>query len=283
MKVGEKIRYLRRQMHMTQADLAGEQMTRNMVCQIERGSALPSLPSLLYIASRLQVAPGYLLSEEGNFIAYQKEAYMEGLKRLFAERRFEEVVRYAAAYFQGQEDDEISLVLLHAHIELGLHEVLCGNIAAAAEHVITAQALCDTTVYPIEDARARLTLLRAVTANVLLPRIELNEESYLIHVEKSAWTDLFHYLMEDRQYTYYKKEYADHMRAKQLIADKRYEEALRILQELEGRKANTEEIGAFLLLRIYADMEICYKECRDFERAYRYASKRLNIINALHT
>ena len=63
MNVGEKIRNLRLEKLMTQADLAGDQITRNMLCTIERGAALPSLPTACYIAGRLSVPVGYLLAE----------------------------------------------------------------------------------------------------------------------------------------------------------------------------------------------------------------------------
>ena len=43
MNIGEKIRKLRNGKLMTQAELAGTQITRNMLSQIESGTAMPSL------------------------------------------------------------------------------------------------------------------------------------------------------------------------------------------------------------------------------------------------
>ena len=43
MNIGEKIKELRMRRRMTQADLAGDTVSRNMVSLIENGSALPSL------------------------------------------------------------------------------------------------------------------------------------------------------------------------------------------------------------------------------------------------
>ena len=42
-KIGEKIKALRISKRMTQSELAGDQITRNMLSLIENGSALPSL------------------------------------------------------------------------------------------------------------------------------------------------------------------------------------------------------------------------------------------------
>ena len=63
MQIGEKIKSLRQSKLMTQSELAGTQITRNMLSTIEHGTALPSLPTALYLAERLNVPVGYLLAE----------------------------------------------------------------------------------------------------------------------------------------------------------------------------------------------------------------------------
>ena len=84
MNIGEKIKKLRTAKMMTQSELAGTAITRNMLSQIENGVARPSLETVQYIASRLNISPGYLLSEgtdEQVFLKYReiiniKRAYM---------------------------------------------------------------------------------------------------------------------------------------------------------------------------------------------------------------
>ena len=66
MNIGEKIRELRVAKLMTQSELAGSHITRNMLSCIENGTAQPSLSTILYIASRLNVPAGFLLAEEGD-------------------------------------------------------------------------------------------------------------------------------------------------------------------------------------------------------------------------
>ena len=72
MKIGEKIKSVRASKMMTQAELAGDGITRNMLSKIENGTALPSLPTLLYIASRLNIPAGYLIAEDDNEFIYKK-------------------------------------------------------------------------------------------------------------------------------------------------------------------------------------------------------------------
>lgn len=62
--LGEKMRALRRQMGMTQADLAGEEFTKSFISQIEKNQARPSLKSLRIFAQRLNRPVSYFLDDE---------------------------------------------------------------------------------------------------------------------------------------------------------------------------------------------------------------------------
>ena len=46
MKIGEKIKKLRTAKLMTQSDLVGNEITRNMLSRIENGAANPSLETI---------------------------------------------------------------------------------------------------------------------------------------------------------------------------------------------------------------------------------------------
>lgn len=62
--IGDKIKSLRTSKRLTQSDLAGDDMTKSMLSQIENGRALPSMRSLQILAARLGVDAGYFLEEE---------------------------------------------------------------------------------------------------------------------------------------------------------------------------------------------------------------------------
>ena len=57
MDIGKKIKELRLQKFMTQSELAGNEITRNMLSRIENGAAQPSLDTLKYLASRPETLP----------------------------------------------------------------------------------------------------------------------------------------------------------------------------------------------------------------------------------
>ena len=64
MELGEKLRQARLEAGLSQRQLCGEEITRNMLSQIEHGTARPSMKTLQYLAARLGKTVGYFLEEE---------------------------------------------------------------------------------------------------------------------------------------------------------------------------------------------------------------------------
>lgn len=52
--LGEKIKALRKEKRLTQTELAGSELTKSMLSQIENGKATPSMKTLQYLASKLE-------------------------------------------------------------------------------------------------------------------------------------------------------------------------------------------------------------------------------------
>lgn len=63
MELGEKLRQARREAGLTQRQLCGDVITRNMLSQIESGKARPSMATLQYLAARLGRTVSYFLEE----------------------------------------------------------------------------------------------------------------------------------------------------------------------------------------------------------------------------
>jgi len=64
MELGEKILRARQEMGLSQRQLCGGEITRNMLSQIEHGTAHPSMKTLRYLADRLEKPVSYFLDEE---------------------------------------------------------------------------------------------------------------------------------------------------------------------------------------------------------------------------
>ncbi|WP_035291041.1 helix-turn-helix transcriptional regulator [Clostridium sp. KNHs214] len=64
LSIGEKIKRLRKELSMTQAELAEPEMTKGMLSHIENGHANPSMKNLQYIAKKLNTPIAYFLQNE---------------------------------------------------------------------------------------------------------------------------------------------------------------------------------------------------------------------------
>lgn len=64
MELGQKIKAARLEAGLSQRQLCGEEITRNMLSLIENGSARPSMDTLQYLAGRLGKTVAYFLEEQ---------------------------------------------------------------------------------------------------------------------------------------------------------------------------------------------------------------------------
>lgn len=80
MELGEKLLRARQEAGLSQRQLCGEEITRNMLSQIEHGTAKPSMKTLRYLASRLGKPVSYFLEEE----QLPNRELLEGISLLIA-------------------------------------------------------------------------------------------------------------------------------------------------------------------------------------------------------
>ena len=64
-ELGKKIKEARLAKKMTQAEVVGDFITRNMLSQIESGTAMPSVKTLSYLAGVLGLSTEQLLPADG--------------------------------------------------------------------------------------------------------------------------------------------------------------------------------------------------------------------------
>lgn len=65
MSLGNRIREARLRKQLTQKDVVGDYMTRNMLSKIENGSATPSVKTLSYLSETLELPMSYFMDEDG--------------------------------------------------------------------------------------------------------------------------------------------------------------------------------------------------------------------------
>ena len=80
--LGKKIKTLRLERKMTQAELAGETITRNMLSQIENGVAQPSVSTIIDLAKKLDTPIEYFFSENGDLDDFKKLGAIAKIKKI---------------------------------------------------------------------------------------------------------------------------------------------------------------------------------------------------------
>ncbi len=81
MGLGEKLRLARQEAGLSQRALCGGEITRNMLSQIEHGTARPSMKTLQYLAARLGKPVSYFLEEEA--VISPNQEVMASARRLY--------------------------------------------------------------------------------------------------------------------------------------------------------------------------------------------------------
>ncbi len=280
MTLGEKIRTLRKEKKLTQAQLAGKKITRNMVCEIERGDAVPSFQTLLYLAEELGVPAAYLVAKEGTPDDYRKPAVMPRILAFYRGGNYAECLRLAGKF--SAPDDELALLLANCSLASGCAAFHAGNMKTALTYLRAAENYAKKTVYPTGHIRVQAMLYAAIAENVCAPRRDFSEESYEALAGENTAAELHAYMTDREDYPYRNSFFRRHQEARELMHQNRNNKALPILTGLENEKGDP-AVSAYFLFRLYSDMENCYRELGDFEKAYKYSSKRMTLLNAFQS
>lgn len=291
MNIGKRIRRLRLSKLMTQADLAGDQITRNMLCNIERGTALPSLPTAMYLAGRLGVPVGLLLAEEGGEFPYRKMIEMPNIRRAFAAGDFTGCLSLLHSSFPAERDDELSLLCAEAEFGAARNAFEGGRFRRAAAAFDRGVTAAEQTVYDTASLRARtavyfhyLSGVSPTLSSDILPESEVADarafgdefcEYYMAldALENGRDGEVAAYLTRQE-----KSLYAARIRALILMKKEEYGQAQEALEALFGNPKLS--VGA-LLYEIFGDLDLCCRKNDDYKRAYEFAGSRMALLERL--
>lgn len=290
MNIGEKIRELRLAKLMTQSELVGSHMTRNMLSCIENGTANPSLSTILYIANRLNVPAGFLLAEEGDEIVYRKMNSFANIK-----------TAYTAGDFRGcrslclsgcpEPDDEISLLLADCDAGIAAEEFWHGRLRSSCRFFDEALSYAERTMLRTDhiEAQARVFFRYMQRISATLYSDVLDEEKPVelsLVSDFAAYTEALeqldegntelaaHFLERYDSTTFFGR----HLAARLHMMDSAYQEAKTLLQEMLRGEEPLNEIG---LYSVICELEICCRETEDYKGAYTYASERVQLLEQL--
>ena len=133
MNIGEKIKQLRTRKLMTQSELAGDSVSRNMLSLIENGRATPSIQTLEALAAKLKVTPAFLIAEEDEQAVLLKQAQMADIRIAFSGKNFRISTDLCRKlYADGlTRDDEVDLIMAESLFENAKEALLLDHVRVA--------------------------------------------------------------------------------------------------------------------------------------------------------
>ena len=268
MTLGEKIKQARLDAGLSQRQLCGDKITRNMLSQIENGTARPSMDTLSHFARQLDKPVGWFLEEEA-VLPSDRHAKTKAIENY--NQGEHEASLVALEGCKDPEDSEVWLLRALNYLELARQAVENRRYPYATGLLERARLAFENTPYFTPAMRREHTLLM-YTAQ-----------------PQGAWELARALPMDDREF---------HLRAQAAMAEGNYSKAATILQ---GAFLQDEHYH-FLLAQIYREqndfagaaehfllaepayprecavaLEECYRQLEDYKMAYHYACKQRQV------
>lgn len=279
MTLGEKLRQLRRGLGMTQKELAGERITRNMLSQIESGTATPSMKTLQYLAERLGVSAASLMDPADG------ASTLDAARRRLRAGDLEQAIALAEKVSGASEERRV--LLAHAKFRLSQARLLQGQVCEAEELARSALRDNEKSLYTSESMHLKLL---ATVAICEIQRGEKPVESINAAKEiyrEAGWEAIYHILLARDLMKRDRLQAAERElwqvtalpdRERSLFWITRGEIALRQDKVSDAlaclkRAEETEVPGTSLSRELYNLLETLYRETEDYQNAYLYAAK----------
>lgn len=171
MTLGQKIKAVRLEKGLTQKEVVGDYITRNMLSKIENDSATPSVRTLQYLAKVLGLPTGYFLSG----VQLSDGLVPDGLneaRAAFREQRWLDCLELLKSDQTASTSDEGYLLHAHAGTRAARQALEEGRLLDAKELAESAQYYNQEGLYYSPDLAAQLALILGQTLT------RLGEEHY---------------------------------------------------------------------------------------------------------
>ena len=288
MNIGNKVKALRLAKMMTQSELSGDMITRNMLSRIENGFALPSLQTLLYLSEKLGVPAGYLLADEDEEFKFKKLTVMPDILQSFKDCNWQICIDLCSKL--GDTDDEITHIVSLCRYNEALEAFESGELKTAARMFDEAKNISESTSYASDSITAVCDaylycigmispLLVSDIDVVRLPSVAALSNEFcryfiaLKSVEQPAvvqidYSDIINQDAEDNVFS-------KHIIARFKMKNGYHNEAYHIMKEI---LSSDSKIPAPMLYFVFADLELCCRELSDYRGAYEYSSDKTGML-----
>ena len=256
MDLGRKIKEARLAAGLSQKQLCGEHMTRNMLSQIENGSARPSMKTLAYLAAQLEKPVSYFLEEQA--VTSPNRQCMEDARSALALEDLP-ALRQALDTFQAPDDvywEERQLLEYLWHLNMARQALERDAVPYAVKLLEQADSFSGLYITrPLRRTRRILLGLAGQSAE-----LECDEDALLVRAKEAPTPQRQLEILsacEDKGSPRWNRQQGD-----ALFALGRYEEAAACYQHAQ----QTAEV--------FARLEVCFRELGDYKQAYEYACKQ---------
>lgn len=265
MELGTRLRQARLEAGLSQRQLCGQEITRNMLSQIENGSARPSMATLRYLAGQLGKPISYFL-EEDTVASPNQALIQQAIAQPDAARRLE-----ILSDFRDPDPlfaDAHRMLTALASMDLAQEALLDGRRGYAVTLLEkAAQAGKESAFYTQDNERRRLLLCHqaeSATPEKLAAQLPDNTQEILLRAAAALATG-------DSAKCICLLDCADshptawlYLRGEAFHARQDYRQAIICYQAIEDAMPH----------RAYPRLENCYQAIEDYKMAYTYACKQ---------
>ncbi len=282
MNIGEKIKNLRTSKLMTQKELAGDVITRNMLSQIENGTAFPSLQSLIYLANRLGVQPGYLLTEGGaNEMYYRKYANYSNIISSFKSGEWEICRDLCIACLADGSDNEITYMLASSAYHIGCTCFFYGELKKSAKMFEEALEYSLMTAFDtgsiISCIKAHAYLMAKISPSLVIDIPHTASYSVcscdICKFSESLSGDK----NEAKNGNWMNESYHHTIIANSLMKKENYEAAIGLFSQI----CDDNSLPKPIIYMALDDLEKCCKETEDFKGAYEISQIKIQLFEKM--
>lgn len=255
MDLAEKIKAARLEAGLSQRQLCGDVITRNMLSQIENGSARPSMGTLQYLAQRLGRPVSYFLEEQA-VVSPNLEKIAQA-RVAYGQKNYAQVLGVLEDFREPDDafGEEKNLLQYLAHLGMSRQALTEGRLPYTQKLLLRAGEI--RGIYITEDLERSRQILLGMAGEAA----RLNEDEALLLLAKQAAaperTVEILQAVEDKTTPQW-----NFLQAEALFSLGQYREAQVCYEKAQQTQA------------VFARLEICCRELGDYKGAYEYACRQ---------
>ena len=266
MTLGEKIKQARLEAGLSQRQLCGSEVTRNMLSQIENGTARPSMDKLRYFASRLGKPVSYFLDEES--VSSPNQALMAEARKAVLAGRAQEAAQILKNYRQPDEtfDAEFRLLQTLSALAQARDAIDAGKLPMASQLLENLGPVTGYCSQALE--RERMLLLAKASprrAGVICAALPSLDEELLLRGQIA---------LDAKRYDYCRRLLDASLDQENPHWNFLKGQLLQALGQFEAAALCYHKAEHTYPEKCVPRLELCYRELGNFKLAYEYACKQ---------